>query len=167
MEHIQEDYISFETAKLLKQKGFDEGCNKYASLSHISDKYNLHAVGEYTHYRDHYLNYIGEGLRNSDLRINPCGRKEDCMTIPTQALVVKWLRVKYNFNITVEVSVKEHEYRLKNKKPFLWEWQIWDMSANIGMNTNFLIHPPFGERYHKTPEQATEAAILYCLNHLI
>ena len=26
---IQEDYVSFETAKLLKEKGFDEECQKY------------------------------------------------------------------------------------------------------------------------------------------
>jgi hypothetical protein len=32
---ITEDYVSFETAKLLKEKGFDATCKKYYNLNLI------------------------------------------------------------------------------------------------------------------------------------
>ena len=34
---ITEDYVSFETAKLLKEKGFDENCSRYAESKKIYD----------------------------------------------------------------------------------------------------------------------------------
>lgn len=44
---ITEDYVSFETAKLLKEKGFDEGCRAhYGSAGSFSyEKYEVEASG--------------------------------------------------------------------------------------------------------------------------
>ena len=71
---ITEDYVSFETAKLLKEKGFDEPVLYY-------QRYGKEP------------RYPIEGIlsKNSDLG--------DGYSIPTLQMVMKWLREKYNLEI--------------------------------------------------------------------
>lgn len=73
---IQEQYVSFETAKVLKEKGFDEWCQ---------------------------MGYNGEGkllpfinMENSRLLPEyPCKA-----SAPTQSLVMRWLREVHNIDVT-------------------------------------------------------------------
>ena len=67
---IQEAYVSFETAKLLKEKGFDEECTHYYS-------YESNELIEYTN---------GVYSRNS----KNCNR---CVS-PTHQMAMAWLREK-------------------------------------------------------------------------
>lgn len=70
---ITEDYVSVETAKLLKEKGFDEVCFKYA------------------------LN--GEIYNNGDFVIS---HKDDVeVGIPTLQMATKWLREVHYLTIDV------------------------------------------------------------------
>ena len=81
---ITEDYVSFETAKLLKEKGFDEECKKYYNLKLLS---NL---------------YYGCGtVRNRDLK-----DEDDCIA-PTLQMAMKWLREMHHLHITVFSSSQE------------------------------------------------------------
>jgi hypothetical protein len=66
MATIKEDYVSFETAKLLKDKGFDEPC----LMCYTSDK-KLEHYGHYNSYK------------NSEVF---------AMTAPTLQMAMKWLR---------------------------------------------------------------------------
>ena len=63
---VTEDYVSFETAKLLKEKGFDEYCGYYDRN------------GEYWDYR--VYNHRGE----------------DYISAPTLQMAMKWLREVQN-----------------------------------------------------------------------
>ncbi len=63
---ITEDYVSYETAKLLKDKGFDEPC----LMCYTSDK----KIGNYGHYNSY---------KNSDVF---------AITAPTLQKAMKWLR---------------------------------------------------------------------------
>ena len=63
---ILEDYISFETAKLLKEKGFDEYCYGY-------------------YYTSKYMSY-GD-IKQRNLELFP-----DSYSAPTLQMVMKWLR---------------------------------------------------------------------------
>lgn len=77
MEQITEDYCSFETAKLLKEKGFD-----YASF-HCYEEKGINGI----------LSVIlSAPLSNSDLdnTIEP----HKCYSAPTLQMVMKWLREK-------------------------------------------------------------------------
>ena len=74
---IEEQYISFETAKLAKEKGFNELCNSDYCKGLINYP---HADNEYT---------------NS--QISEDGR----ISRPTQALLAMWLREKYNLHVGV------------------------------------------------------------------
>ena len=71
---ITEDYVSFETAKLLKEKGFDEAC--------------------LTLYREGELVHSGYYLDNKQL-------DEDNITAPTLQMAMKWLREEHNIAINI------------------------------------------------------------------
>lgn len=70
---IQEDYVSFETAKLLEEKGFDEYCPK----SYFKMDKTLTESG------------YSEWERVNEIKA------------PTQSLVMKWLREVHNLHIMV------------------------------------------------------------------
>ena len=76
---ITEDYCSYEVAKLLKEKGFDECCEAY--------------------YEDDRFCWVwNDGCsRNTD---NP-----KYVSCPTQALAMKWLREEHN--LSIEISSTE------------------------------------------------------------
>lgn len=71
---ITEDYVSFETAKLLKEKGFDEYCGYYNS------------DGEYWEYR--VYNHRGEYY----------------ISAPTLQMAMKWLREKHHLHIEIRIT---------------------------------------------------------------
>ncbi len=73
---IKEDYVSFEVAKLLKEKGFDEYCLK----NYWSSDKELHDWKWELSYK-----------RNSDGNRNT----KDCAA-PTLQMAMKWLRKEHN-----------------------------------------------------------------------
>ena len=77
MATISEDYVSFETAKLLKEKGFDENC---AAL------YNLRN-GEFCEKQTGYV------FNNSQW--------DSFITAPTLQMAMKWLREVHNIFICI------------------------------------------------------------------
>ena len=79
---ITEDYVSFETAKLLKEKGFDWDCKQVYDLVRPQSC----ADGKM------YDNFPDE---------NP-NAYDELVSAPTLQMAMKWLRKKHNQNITVE-----------------------------------------------------------------
>ena len=72
---ISEDYISFEIAKLLKEKGFDWECISY----YVDDE-------------------------PEDVKYSFCGKTNSiwesrCCSAPTLQMAMKWLREEYNIYI--------------------------------------------------------------------
>jgi len=72
--NIQEDYVSFETAKLLKEKGFDEPCVWSYDPNSASFAKSYHEP------------------KNSELN-------EYEYSKPTHQMALKWLREKYSLEI--------------------------------------------------------------------
>lgn len=72
---ITEDYVSFEVAKLLKEKGFDEPC----LMCYTYDK-KLGNYGQYNSYK------------NSEVF---------SLTAPTLQMAMRWLREVHNIDISV------------------------------------------------------------------
>lgn len=77
MATITEDYVSFETAKLLKEKGFDEPCFMSYWLR-TKDKPEL------AHLEQTSNNY------------------SDCASCPTHQMAMKWLREIHGLHISLE-----------------------------------------------------------------
>ena len=83
---IQEAYVSFETAKLLKEKGFDEEC------------YTFYEYDSGDFYREER---------------NPCCNSySDDYTATTQQRAMKWLREKHNIVIVVVPSMFWGKYNV-------------------------------------------------------
>lgn len=81
MATIEEDYVSFETAKLLKEKGFDEPCNCYGGYNGVNLTYRLCITNKFTNWNKH-----------TDERIISC---------PTLQMTMKWLREVHNIHINI------------------------------------------------------------------
>lgn len=142
---ITEDYVSFETAKLLEEKGFDEYCPK----SYFKMDKTLKESG------------FSEWERVNEIKA------------PTQSLAIKWLRLKHNIYIDVHLSFAEdpeaypavyYVYILDAKSGN----SLLEKAAHIGE-----LNPLMDVNNHNvpitfdSPEEVAEAAIKYCLENLI
>ena len=140
---ITEDYVSFEVAKLLRDKGFNGKCKYYyiqtKEMFEIDTKYHIALT---TH----------ELL---DLQI--IGEKEDRYAAPTQAIAMRWLREVHKVHIIAEPCLSEgYELNLSFNR---WFWTIFKEEGEYKPIRQIDEFPTY--------EQACEAAIKYCLKHLI
>ena len=78
---ITEDYVSFETAKLLKEKGFDTECDY------------LYADGKLVRAHGYACNWNDGETLFADY-------KNEC-SAPTLQMAMKWLRVRHHIDINV------------------------------------------------------------------
>ena len=91
---ITEDYVSFETAKLLKEKGFNEPC-------HCFYEYKKRLYNDMD-------KYFPNGMKNSDH--DKEGNKG--ISAPTISLAMKWLREVHNIVIVVTSSMFWGKYNV-------------------------------------------------------
>ena len=134
---IMEDYVSFETAKLLKERGFDEVC---ISVYHDGELQLVSSLGI----------FCGEGYGEQILTYtnSECSWSPIMIAAPTLQMTMKWLRKVHNFHILVEPNHDKEGLYNAHVKVGWWSYN-W---AGIGYNTH---------------EEACEAAIKYCLENLI
>ena len=76
---ITEDYVSYEVARLLKEKGFDEGCRSYY----------------YDNGKDYDICFRNISKRDMN---------EDEVLRPTLQMAMQWLREEHNRYITILTS---------------------------------------------------------------
>ena len=95
MATIKEDYVSFETAKILKEKGFDESISMvYMSYGDLCKLHRYDSICN-SNYNDITKNYF------------------EC-TAPTLQMAMKWLREVHNVFIEPKMS----------KNTFLWGYRV-------------------------------------------
>ena len=78
--NITEDYVSFEVAKLLKEKGFHEPC--IATYNSTTKNFQVEEI--YEDWTIHWKGYI---------------------SVPTQQMAMKWLREKHKLYIGINIEV--------------------------------------------------------------
>jgi len=132
---IKEDYVSFEVAKLLNEKGFDvETRGYYPIKGDATGRLFANSSSEYNH-------------NHSQIQISA----------PTLQMAMKWLREVHNYYIQVMLD----------------SWACGDHSGYYVViqktNSDFemMLSDALDEVFYKTPEEALEAAIKYCLENLI
>ena len=86
---IEEAYVSFETAKLLKEKGFDESCN----YAYISD--------------DEFVDSSNQLWREYNSQFNKIW---DGYSAPTHQMAMRWLREVHG--IFIEVNCNRNNLEL-------------------------------------------------------
>ena len=152
---MTEDYVSFETAKLLKEKGFDEPCQ---FLYFSKYKQDGDFVGNF------------DAKKNSEIN-------ELSYSAPTLQMAPKW--VQETFNIVI---IPNYEYECDDTP---WCYKIFKLGENgkpervavRGVSydkdnnpTEYIVGYRDYERSYKdytTKEEAIEEGIKYCLENLI
>lgn len=141
---ITEDYINFETAKLLKEKGFNEYCWKLYELGDSNKPVLLNGFdldSESGFWNNKYLELYKK---------EHCHIKYNC-SAPTLQMVMKWLRGVYK--ISIEVF-----YFTSNSDSGAWAFEIIKLPSGATV---------YGEYDKENYEQACETAIKYCLEKLV
>lgn len=121
---LSEDYVSYEVAKLLKDKGFDGLCYCH----------------EFTDYEGNFTTYHTEYQENWN-------QSEPCVSIPTLGMAMKWLREEKNILIYVYPVIN---LPVKDDYTFYWRWDGKKKIHNappIGNKHNY-------ESYEETVEAA-------------
>ncbi len=137
---ITEDYVSFNTSKLLKEKGFDSE--------------NVSEFGGY--YIDYYHNGQYVGIATESMMLNKTLSYWEYLR-PTLQMAMKWLRDEKHYYIQVMLdgwACGDHSgyYVVIQKTDSDFEMMLQD---------------DVDEVFYQTYEEACEAAIKYCLENLI
>lgn len=137
---ITEDYVSFETAKLLKEKGFDETCRAFWK---VWDNRTTICNCSSSHLFEFCHNSMLEQY-NDDEELN--------ITAPTLQMTMKWLR-------------KAHEIFIRPNINFLYPIKYYCEIFCYG--DNLKTQQDVTTENFESPEEACEVAIKYCLENLI
>ncbi len=152
--NIQESYCSFELSKLLKEKGFDCLCHyhySYGSEDEKADKNPNDLI-----YQGGFLNELGSNrtYRNSELAKWNLPHGE--FSMPTYALAIEWLRVNFKIQLFLDYTYYDgfhYGYKwVKYNGDFGQYWKDNDGESPDGWDT---------------PQQATEATLIYVLQNII
>ena len=145
---VTEVYVSFETAKLLKEKGFDyypDG--SYWLIDANNVMYWVSEIGAYD-----YVDVPTESFQ----------RPKNGYRLVTQAMAMKWLREKHGLFINLYPEFGDVEIA----------WNPGDFEEDMIGYKITIIDLNYGELKYKTLikhnyEEACETAIRYCLENLI
>lgn len=136
---ITEDYVSFDTAKLLKEKGFDAECHSYY-FPYYEDremtKKNYERQRGMITLNDRHLYAVNTA---KDL-------PKDHYLCPTLQMAMKWLREKHNVLILIDKPNSEYRWRLRNNT-------YGDYVKGTGRSNSY--------------NGVCEGALKYCLENLI
>lgn len=135
---VEEAYVSFETAKLLKGKWFDEKCLMAYIDGELFNYYDSDFPSEYE-------------LENDGSEV---------IDAPTQQMAMRWLREVHNIQIELNWDKGNQLYNFSIWKPDKYQPEISSLDLwRIYKDDNYL-----GEWNY---EEACETAIKYCLENLI
>lgn len=149
---ITEDYVSFETAKLLKKKGFNENTScKYVDKEGATEEW-------YDDYRERILRFNWDrglsyrAINRTKDKYNVYG---DTISAPTLQMAMKWLREVHDIYIMIDkdFATENGWHYLVTRK------QDWADNIDNGLTQQ--------ESNSYTYEFACESAIKYCLENLI
>lgn len=146
---ITEDYVSFETAKLLKEKGFDEATHQfYKVITYLGTEANSICIKSLDGIED-------EPFHNSVYGVDLNGEDTGEYACPTLQMVMKWLRVVYN------LEIYPYHNSPNNRHNSEWWFEIIKYPNSVAEYES-----GFDEEVD-TYEKACETAIKYCLENLI
>ena len=139
MTQITEDYCSFETAKLLKEKGFNVYVRSYYEKNEYKTKEELSTNNALWNYNISSFRY----------------------SAPTLQMAMKWLRDVHNITVIPNVRIP---HPICGTIESYWVG-IWYVPKNNG--GAFCYTSPTPYEGYPSFEEACEAGIKYCLENLI
>ena len=141
---IEEAHVSFETAKLLKEKGFPQEYDRYHALVYNEEDYE-------NEYEVQRMVLETEIVKAGTLSSYSIGVPEPKCYCPTQQMVMRWLREVHNIYMDIAPTHSTNG-------PIDFIWQTY--------NSDYLVTGDC-DIFYPTYEEAVEEAIQYSLEHLI
>ena len=131
---MEDTRITFETAKLAKEKGFPQEPNRL---------------------KIPYYNYKGEFKGDVKDWLRKYLRKEDTSDVesvsaPTQSLLAKWLREKYDIEINITrmpPEVIKSSFNKGNKRIKKYNMWVWSLNGNPRIENPSLFFDNYEEAY--------------------
>lgn len=145
---ITEDYVSFEIAKLLKEKGFDEEC---ISVYHDEELQLVSSLGI----------FCGDGVHGEQI-LTYSNWSSMLISAPTIQMAMKWLREVHNLFVEIQYATS-----LLSQPHTTIYFQIYYMSLDYTTSGKNMLPDDYIREYYTSYEEACEAAIKYCLENLI
>ena len=134
--------ITFELAKLLKEKGYDKKCYKYFH-SNFGKEYEYTLKGS-----------DGELCTNWNIEKD---YPQDFISAPTIATVIMWLYEKHGIWVNVSITIQKEYF-----------YQCIDITGKKDpTKNNYPSRICKAGNYYNSPTEAYSAAIEYTLNNLI
>ena len=106
---LEEDYCSFEVAKLLKEKGFDEPCIRHWDC----DDHSLYGYNDIP-------------ISNSELQAN----EYNGFSAPSQSMAMKWLREEHNIFIQISTVLQDQPFGL-HYRPSIQDYHAYARHDNF------------------------------------
>lgn len=142
---MEDEIVSFETAMLLKEKGFNEPCSYYYENNEL--------------YKLGYYHGDGTGFSRNDAPINDRLLCEEMQcTAPTQSLAQKWLRETRN----ITFNANPHS----NDGKIIYVVTIKVISSNKYIDFNVMMDTSNKAIMFDTYEDAIESGLKHCLKSI-
>lgn len=136
---IKEAFVSFEVAKILKEKGFHEPC--IATYNSKTKKFHVEEL---------YLDWSTQW--------------ESYISVPTHQMVMSWLREVYH----IEISIAFGFPFVDGKKQYKYFWSIIKVCDNhLEFPMDDPNSASYNEEIADSYENAIESALKYCLEKII
>lgn len=165
---IQEDYCSFEVAKLLKEKGY-----KNQTVHYYIDINSRHTNRPSMSSKE----FLGR-----DWNSYPSEKESSRVSCPTHALAIKWIRENFGIHIYFShgkvIDKKRVTYitniakyggdcpRFPDGEMIEGIWNFFDIGKVVN-EPEFCGGKGWKRTHFESYEEATEAALLYVLNNLV
>ncbi len=149
---ITEDYVSFETAKLLKEKGFKQWCRRYYGVD-VRHKGKSISFDEECELKDegfgNEIEYVEGGQFCTCVYGNDT--EDKFYAAPTLQMAMKWLREVHKLYCDIIVGDGDFVIDIISLKSGEFGCEVAEPESCV----------------YLTYEEACEAGIMYCLENLI
>ena len=142
---MEDEIVSFETAMLLKEKGFNEPCSHYYEDNELYKLYHYQGDG------------TGFSRNNSPINDRLSCEEMQCAA-PTQSLAQKWLRETRN----ITFNANPHS----NDGKIIYVVTIKVISSNKYIDFNVMMDTSNKATMFDNYEDAIEAGLKYCLKSI-
>ncbi len=106
---LEEDYCSYEVARLLEEKGFDEPCIRHWDC----DDHSLYGYNDIP-------------ISNSELQAN----EYNGFSAPSQSMAMKWLREEHNIFIQISAVLQDQPFGL-HYRPSVQDYHAYARHDNF------------------------------------
>ena len=151
MKTVTEDYVSFEVAKLLKEKGFPQEYDTYNAMVYNEEDYDQE-------YEVQRMVLQTTHVKAGTLCNHPVGVPDPKCYAPTLQMAMKWLREVHNYIIMIDYD----SYETADE-----DGVVTGYSFTVQKKENPTKYEYIHNWAYDTHEEATEEAIRYCLTNFI